>query len=223
MTAIKLLPKGTAIPIDIAAADTFGGSSKDATFLGQNAFLSVNGFIGVSVFGTGASAGETHFSATVGFAFDISGASKLQLGTGSLLVVVPLIDFHQSQNNCKVTQVATNSGAGKPLVFQAQGTTDNAKGGLTSIRGADNTGVGTGTGGDAIFAPGSGPGGNGEAQIANSANDPFIRVNSTGGAFFNTAPIAKPTVTGSRVANPALASLLSQLAALGLITDSTTI
>lgn len=40
--------------------------------------------------------------------------------------------------------------------------------------------------------------------------------------FYNiaTAPIAKPTVTGSRGANAALTSLLTQLAALGLITDS---
>lgn len=40
--------------------------------------------------------------------------------------------------------------------------------------------------------------------------------------FNTTAPIAKPTVTGSRVANPALASLLTALANYGLITDSTT-
>lgn len=38
--------------------------------------------------------------------------------------------------------------------------------------------------------------------------------------FFNTTPIAKPTVTGSRGGNAALASLLTQLAALGLLTDS---
>ena len=40
--------------------------------------------------------------------------------------------------------------------------------------------------------------------------------------FYGAAPIAKPAVTGSRGANAALASLLTQLAALGLITDSST-
>lgn len=40
--------------------------------------------------------------------------------------------------------------------------------------------------------------------------------------FYDTAPIAKPDVTGSRGGNAALASLLTQLAALGLITNSTT-
>lgn len=41
--------------------------------------------------------------------------------------------------------------------------------------------------------------------------------------FYNTAPISKPTVTGSRAANEALQSLLDQLEALGLITDSSVI
>jgi hypothetical protein len=40
--------------------------------------------------------------------------------------------------------------------------------------------------------------------------------------FFGTNPIIKPTVTGSRGGNAALASLLTQLAALGLVIDSST-
>lgn len=40
--------------------------------------------------------------------------------------------------------------------------------------------------------------------------------------FNGTAPIAKPTITGSRGGNAALASLLTALANYGLITDSTT-
>jgi hypothetical protein len=39
--------------------------------------------------------------------------------------------------------------------------------------------------------------------------------------FYGTSPIQKPTVSGSRGGNAALASLLTQLANLGLITDST--
>jgi hypothetical protein len=41
--------------------------------------------------------------------------------------------------------------------------------------------------------------------------------------FYGAAAVTKPTVTGSRLANPALASLLSALATLGLITDSSTL
>jgi hypothetical protein len=40
--------------------------------------------------------------------------------------------------------------------------------------------------------------------------------------FNNTAPIAKPTVTGAKGSNAALASLMTALAAYGLVTDSTT-
>lgn len=39
--------------------------------------------------------------------------------------------------------------------------------------------------------------------------------------FYGTAPGAKPTITGSKGANAALADLITKLAALGLLTDST--
>ena len=40
--------------------------------------------------------------------------------------------------------------------------------------------------------------------------------------FLGAAAVTRPTVSGSRGANAALASLLTALATLGLITDSTT-
>lgn len=49
-----------------------------------------------------------------------------------------------------------------------------------------------------------------------------VEWNGTGLGFFNSAPIAKPAATGSRGGNAALASLLTALANLGLVTDSTT-
>lgn len=52
----------------------------------------------------------------------------------------------------------------------------------------------------------------------------FTTVNaSTGLGAFGTAPVTvKPTVTGAKGGNAALASLLTALAAFGLITDNTT-
>ncbi len=41
-------------------------------------------------------------------------------------------------------------------------------------------------------------------------------------AFFGATPITRPTVSGAKGGNIALASLIAQLAALGLITDATT-
>lgn len=60
-----------------------------------------------------------------------------------------------------------------------------------------------------------------EARIRAGTN-PEIRVKADAVGFFNATPAAKPSITGSRGGNAALASLLTQLATLGLITDSTT-
>ena len=53
-----------------------------------------------------------------------------------------------------------------------------------------------------------------------------LRITASAGlaqlGFFGAAPAARPNVTGSRASGAALASLLTQLAALGLITDNTT-
>lgn len=46
--------------------------------------------------------------------------------------------------------------------------------------------------------------------------------NSTGVGFYGSAPVARPVVTGSRGGNAALSSLLTALANLGLIANSTT-
>jgi hypothetical protein len=51
---------------------------------------------------------------------------------------------------------------------------------------------------------------------------PQLKANATGLGFFNTTPVAKPTISGSREGNGALADLLADLATLGLVTDSTT-
>jgi len=64
--------------------------------------------------------------------------------------------------------------------------------------------------------------GNKEAQIR-AGNVPNIRVGQ--GAklgFYNAAPVIKPTVSGAKSSNAALASLLTALAALGVVTDTTT-
>jgi hypothetical protein len=58
--------------------------------------------------------------------------------------------------------------------------------------------------------------------VLRSGNGAAVVIATQGGlGFQGSAAIAKPTVTGSRGANAALASLLTALAAYGLITDST--
>jgi len=66
--------------------------------------------------------------------------------------------------------------------------------------------------------------GNGDVVQSKSAASMFIKgaLDHDGSkvGFFNTTPVTKPTVTGSRDGNAALQSLLTALASLGLITDS---
>lgn len=97
--------------------------------------------------------------------------------------------------------------------------------------------AGTGTGGTYVNALRvvGGTAGNG-AVITALGSDTNIMIRTagvgTGGTqiepsggrvgFYGTTPVAKAAITGSRGGNAALASLLSQLATLGLITDSTT-
>lgn len=60
-----------------------------------------------------------------------------------------------------------------------------------------------------------------EAADGINLNAPVAGVALTGKVgFFGTTPAVKPTVTGSKGANAALTSLLTGLASLGLVTDS---
>ena len=72
--------------------------------------------------------------------------------------------------------------------------------------------------------------GGGVAQIVESQGEalelrvqaaPRIKLDPTGIGFFGAAPVAKPTIMGSKSGNAALEDLLTKLASLGLITDGT--
>lgn len=55
-----------------------------------------------------------------------------------------------------------------------------------------------------------------ETSQVHTANGVSLR-----SGFYGAAPVAKPTVTGAKGGNAALASLITALANLGLITDGT--
>ena len=63
--------------------------------------------------------------------------------------------------------------------------------------------------------------GTGEQRFMVNGTRP-LTIGSNALGFYGTTPVVKPTVTGAKGGNAALTSLLSQLATLGLITDSTT-
>jgi hypothetical protein len=62
----------------------------------------------------------------------------------------------------------------------------------------------------------------GKLHIGVASGAAELRIGDSQLGFFGTAPVAKPTVSGSRGGNAALASLLTALAGLGLLTDSST-
>jgi len=123
----------------------------------------------------------------------------------------------------------TTGGAGASVTLAggtggAGSTTNGAGGAITISGGAVGGGAGTGgsSGSVAIKAGNPGTGSGGSVQIQNSSGLARIQVNDIGIGFFGGTTTAKPTVTGSRGGNAALASLLTALATLGLLTDSTT-
>lgn len=61
----------------------------------------------------------------------------------------------------------------------------------------------------------------GNAQFVEVEIDGNLNHDGSGVGFYGTAPVAKPTVSGSRGGNAALESLLTALASQGLITNST--
>jgi hypothetical protein len=62
----------------------------------------------------------------------------------------------------------------------------------------------------------------GQSTSIQHANTTRISVNSTGLGFFGATAVAQQNITGAKGGNAALADLLTKLALLGLITDSTT-
>ena len=83
-----------------------------------------------------------------------------------------------------------------------------------------------GVGGDLQLVSGIGSSGSGNVYLGTNSNFTCFTIAESSGVsqmgFFNATPVVKPTITGSRASGAALQNLLTQLASLGLITDSTT-
>lgn len=121
-------------------------------------------------------------------------------------------------------QIAAGAGNGILLYSQSAGVGSGLSSGDVGIQcGASDGGA---VGGTAFVQPGLSAAapdyGTSELRNATGAARVSAGGAADGVAFHGTAPIAKPTVTGSRGGNAALASLLTALANYGLITDGTT-
>lgn len=102
---------------------------------------------------------------------------------------------------------------------------DDGNGGNAGVTGG-RAGGGDRNGGSAILRAGTqtGAGTPGQATMRDSTGNDIVTVGPTAStlAFYGGSATTQPTITGSRGGNAALASLLTALAAFGLIVDSTT-
>lgn len=139
-----------------------------------------------------------------------------------IATIAPSYDLSFGGNSARVIWLERNTTAntaGNSLTIQAGGSTTGA----TDKNGGDLVlagGVATGTGESSVKIQTAVAGASGTATRL-STNIMFQALGNKM-AFNGATPVTKPTVTGSRGGNAALASLLTALDTLGLITDSTT-
>lgn len=124
-------------------------------------------------------------------------------------------------------------GAGNNWAFRVDGTTGNLEPVRNSGSGIFNVPGAAAVGGDLTLNSGNriklqGSGNLTGIRYSSPNVDIFVGAGYAAGfgtntvGFCGTTPVAKPTVTGSKGGNAALASLLTALASMGLITDSST-
>lgn len=120
-------------------------------------------------------------------------------------------------------------GAGNGFLWKAQNAAPGSglAGGDIGYQAGNGRAAG-GTGGTAFLQAGGNPDSasdRGVAELRDSGGNAVVSVGGPNGnalSFFGGVPDTQPTITGSRGGNAALASLLTELANLGLIVDGTT-
>ncbi|MFN0088660.1 MAG: BppU family phage baseplate upper protein [Acidimicrobiales bacterium] len=153
------------------------------------------------------------------------GVSISHAGTGGASSALNVTSSNASFSTMQLSGVETTTGTLK--------LTHTGTGGDSTAAAVSLSLAGAGTAAQGIFLTGATTG-----DLAKLVNNSVIQFSvaadgdtliagdlnhdGSGVGFYGTAPVAKPTVTGSRGGNAAVASLITALASLGLLTDSTT-
>lgn len=211
LTAIdcSAVPSGTAHPAWAMGPGGFSGPG-GSNFLGVNATGTILGLNAAS----GAAYGLIDFQ--------VGGVSVLSQGPTGTVVISPI-----GANRCLTLNHGVGAGATIFMVPSAGNLRTNIRWGNFQM-GTDSP---TNNTNDFFFQNLT----SGNSIFTSTATDYIVigSNNASGGAilgasggkigFYGAAtPVVKPTVTGSRSANAALASLLTALASQGLLTDSST-
>lgn len=185
--------------------------------------------------GNGVSSGDTggFFTVQMGNSVNAAGAALALWGgytSGSFQASLISIEAGYSSSvggtggNLLLASGSADGGGTAGNVYMRGGYSSGAnRAGHVYITGGEAQ-ASTGNGGEVIIGGGPSAGGvDGGVKIVKSDTTSLnLQSNDTGLGFFAATPVAKPTVSGSRGGNPALQSLLTAMASLGLITDSTT-
>jgi len=169
-------------------------------------------------------------SAAGGIFLERLGTLILRIRGTTIEVHVPSLEWETGTN----PRIFQNGTAGSPFEIQAQDGGGGLAGGDLSLLGGDSA---AGNGGRAILRGGTGTGTPGTAEIQHDdgalavwvedngsahTGGHAIHIGRNGLAFFDGTLADKPAVVGGKGGNPALTSLCSVLASMGLITDNTT-
>lgn len=199
---LNLLATGRqTLPVQVIDSSTLGGIAWDV------------------VLATGATSNGTSPEISAGDSLLLDGGSLTSDGVKiSLLVGTDGLHLSAGGVTLDVDTIARAGVAGDDLWVQSAGNTGGGAGGTLYLI------AGTGTdGGYAVLRAGAATTGTpGAAIMQDSSGADRVAASYLGIAFNGGVPANKPSITGSRGGNAALASLLTALASMGLITDNTT-
>lgn len=215
---------------DILQIDTGGASKVKITAAGE---LGLNLTHAPLYFGGLPGSEDLYATGWLGIAPSSRSSSNFALASngGDLIVNAPggvsnQISISCGNNNLfnfkySTSSAAFQTGVTNPIIKQDDKTTNGGTGNNLTIQAQNETGT-TSVGGDLILVSGTGTSTHGSIKLQINATN-RIQANGTGLGFFAASPIAKPTVTGTLTdltSAGALKHLLTALANLGLITDS---
>lgn len=200
-------------------------TADDALIWGFNTRTQDGGYGGLNVWGYEMDMNVDNITTTA-VGFDAVGASSVEPAMSIAYLCQPIGIFASPKKRWQFGFRTTDGAAVVGMEIGAQGDTANSASQEFRMNYRNASNVATtaismqvSSGGDASLI-----GGVGNSTLfaikTPGAASPQIQMFQSGIGFFGGFPAGKPTVTGSRGGNAALASLLTALAGLGLLTDS---